>query len=704
MKIISLTIGGFGKLKNQSFTFKELTQILSENSTGKSTLANFIECMFYGIDAKNSSQRDYLPWENALFGGNLTFEANGKTYRVERSFGKRKQQDSFALFSEDGNPSLDFTDKLGEELFGLNKEAFHRVCFFDQSDYNGGQSYLSERLNALMSDSDEFNGFEKTEEKLSKKIRGYQNKLNHGLIPDVKEKIAETDRKIRELAPYKDTFFAYQDKLVSQRERKTQLSLKLAQTEKESEELLKKISSYENEAALKMLDETQAQTRKSLELLEKDFVFDGASEEQTGYYVEKCIALEKKISEYEKEKAAFYPQEQLALPSAEKIKEERLSYEKATAKKTVIPFILSALFFVCGVVCLALAFLKDLKPLLFVGATIIVACVITLSLAFSRQNEIKKLLRRAQDFLGSYGYAGFSASSAFDKIENDSINQLNQREIISKRNAYVCSLKNEIVAENGNIEGFLAAHCKKQGERISLLAEFKSAIIKRNELLNTLEKIKSDKLKYSSNPLLAEEKARYSKLNAVKENLKSEIEECESVLNNAAGELALCQQKTEKYDELTLKKAALKNELDTLEKELYITEKTLLYLQQAKKNLTDGYLEPVKKSLRKYAKTLINLDQVDCDENFKVTFSSSGITREFKNLSLGQRQLINFALRLGLVDALFPQEKPFIIIDDAFCPLDKENLALSSKMIKEISKTIQVIYLIPHSSRSLKNN
>ncbi len=203
---------------------------------------------------------------------------------------------------------------------------------------------------------------------------------------------------------------------------------------------------------------------------------------------------------------------------------------------------------------------------------------------------------------------------------------------------------------------------------------------------------------------MAEEKTRYLKLNAVKENLKSEIEECESVLTNAAGELALCQQKTEKYDELTLKKAALENELDTLEKELSITEKALLYLQQAKKNLTDGYLDPVKKSLRKYAKTLINLDQVNCDENFKVTFSSSGITREFKNLSLGQRQLINFALRLGLVDALFPQEKPFIIIDDAFCPLDKENLALSSKMIKEISKTIQVIYLIPHSSRSLKTN
>lgn len=704
MKIISLTIGGFGKLKNQSFTFKEITQILSENGTGKSTLANFIECMFYGIDAKNSSQRDYLPWENALFGGNLTFEANGKTYRVERSFGKRKQQDTFVLFSEDGQPCSDFTDKLGEELFGLNREAFHRVCFFDQSDYDGGQSYLSERLNALMTDSDEFNGFEKTEEKLSKKIKSYQNKQNHGLIPDVKEKIAETDRHIRELAAYKDAYFVYQDKLVSQRARKTQLNLKLAQTEKESEELLKKISSYENETALKMLDESEAQTRKSLNLLEKDFIFYGATEEQTGYYVEKCISLEKKISEYEKEKTAFYPQEQPLLPSAEKIKEERLNYEKATARKNVTPFILSALFFVCCIVCLALAFLKNIRPILFVGATLALACIITLLLAVKRQGETKKLLQRTQDFLGSYGYAGFSTPSAFDKIENDLRLQVDRLEIISKKKAYLASLKNEIIAENGNIEGFLAAHCKKQGERISLLAELKSAIIKHGELLNTLEKIKSDKLRYSDNPLLAEEKTRYLKLNAAKEELKSEIEECESILTNAASELALCQQKTEKYDELVPVKAALENELETLEKELSITEKALLYLQQAKKNLTDGYLEPVKKSLKKYAKMLINLDQVDCDENFKVTFSSSGITREFKNLSLGQRQLINFALRLGLIDALSPQEKPFIIIDDAFCPLDKENLALSSKMIKEISKTIQVIYLIPHPSRSLKNN
>lgn len=704
MKIISITIGGFGKLKNQSFTFKEITQILSENGKGKSTLANFIECMFYGIDAKNSVQRAYLPWENAVFGGNLTFETNGKIYRIERTFGDKKSRDTFALYFENGLPSFDFTERIGEELFSLDRESFHRVCFFDQSDYEGGQTYISGRLNALITDTDEFDGFEKIEDGLNKKIKSYQNKQNHGLIPDVKEKIADADQGIRTLFPYKDRYFALQDELLSARNKKAELERQLLKTEKENEELLKKISSLESETALNMLNENEAETRRALALLEKDFSLNGLTEIQVDYHIEKCLSLEKKTAEYKQEENSFYPQENINLPSLETIEAEKQNYENAVNAKKTTPFIFPPVCFALALLFCALGAFKRNFFLIGIGSGVAVGGIIWLVSAIKGNKKIKLALARTQDFLGRYGYQGFSPSSAFEKLKTDVENYTVQRTYINERRLYLSSLKQEIIAENDNIERFISAFCKKKGEKITLLAELKNTARKKDELLAQLEKIKADKQRFSLSLEASNLKERYSRLNEIKLSLKGEIESCEQRTNLINNELSVCERNLEKYDELVLRKSTLENELETLEKEKTVAEKTLFYLQKAKENLTNGYLEPVKKSLKKYVETLLGLEETDLDENFKVTFTSGGIRRSFTSLSLGQRQLVNFALRLGLIDALFPEEKPFIIIDDAFCPLDAENLAICSKMIKKLSETVQVIYLTPHPSRSLKNN
>ena len=50
MKLISCYIENFGKLSKKEFKFdKALTVLNEENSFGKTTLANFIVSMFYGL-------------------------------------------------------------------------------------------------------------------------------------------------------------------------------------------------------------------------------------------------------------------------------------------------------------------------------------------------------------------------------------------------------------------------------------------------------------------------------------------------------------------------------------------------------------------------------------------------------------------------------------------------------------------------------
>ena len=98
MRIIELEIIGFGKLSDKKYNFDNITSILQSNGEGKSTLACFIESMFYGIDAKGSTLREYKPWASDFFGGNITISVGDKIYRIERTFGTKKSDDTFKIY------------------------------------------------------------------------------------------------------------------------------------------------------------------------------------------------------------------------------------------------------------------------------------------------------------------------------------------------------------------------------------------------------------------------------------------------------------------------------------------------------------------------------------------------------------------------------------------------------------------------------
>ena len=136
MKLLKCHIENFGKLSNFNYEFNEgLNTIKEENGFGKTTFADFIKAMFYGLEAKRTTKvlidrKKYMPWQGGAFGGNIEFELNGNKYKVERFFGKKEADDVFKLYDLNTNlESTDFSEKLGEEIFKLNKEAYERSTF-----------------------------------------------------------------------------------------------------------------------------------------------------------------------------------------------------------------------------------------------------------------------------------------------------------------------------------------------------------------------------------------------------------------------------------------------------------------------------------------------------------------------------------------------------------------------------------------------
>lgn len=196
MRILRLYIAGFGNMQDQSFQFEHGVNVISRpNGWGKSTLAAFIRSMFYGLGdsrarsvAENPRKR-YAPWQGGSFGGNLEFEADGKCYRIERFFGAKESEDTFALYALDtGKISNDYSECVGEELFGIDADGFTRTVFMDASAHVHGKveknanNSINTKLNHLLEAENDLGNYEQAMEALVKRKRYYKTTGERGEI------------------------------------------------------------------------------------------------------------------------------------------------------------------------------------------------------------------------------------------------------------------------------------------------------------------------------------------------------------------------------------------------------------------------------------------------------------------------------------------------------------------------------------------
>lgn len=85
--------------------------------------------------------------------------------------------------------------------------------------------------------------------------------------------------------------------------------------------------------------------------------------------------------------------------------------------------------------------------------------------------------------------------------------------------------------------------------------------------------------------------------------------------------------------------------------------------------------------------------------DFHVRLERSGAARELGFFSAGQTDLVMLCMRLALVDALFRQEKPVVILDDPFVNLDDTHTRQALELLEELAQDRQILYLVCNSSR-----
>lgn len=151
----------------------------------------------------------------------------------------------------------------------------------------------------------------------------------------------------------------------------------------------------------------------------------------------------------------------------------------------------------------------------------------------------------------------------------------------------------------------------------------------------------------------------------------------------------------------------IENEIENLEQELRemnykynILGKTQMYLSQAKEKFSSHYLKEMTQGFEKYL-NILNSDKLDTNIDIKlnVKIEEYGEKKEIDYLSTGYRDLIGICMRLALIEALFENENPFIILDDPFVNLDEEKIEKAKQVVQELSKKYQVIYFVCHECR-----
>lgn len=256
MRIRKCYIENFGKLHEVKYEFSEGLNVINEqNGWGKSTLANFIKAMFFGLDAsqkrsiEENERKKYFPWQGGNFGGNLEFEAKGKVYEIERFFGKKEKEDTFKLYDKSTNcESYDFSSNIGEELFQIDKQAYERSTYIPQQkiaiEVNDS---LSAKLSNILESENDINSSEQALHKIAEAMKEYKKKGNKGKLSELEEKISHQKRE-REKAKIDETMIeertkkiedlAHQLKLQNERQKENQKKLE-AWSEKEKANLKK---------------------------------------------------------------------------------------------------------------------------------------------------------------------------------------------------------------------------------------------------------------------------------------------------------------------------------------------------------------------------------------------------------------------------------------------------------------------------------
>lgn len=238
--IKELNIKSFGKFKEKRITFSsDFNLLYGLNESGKTTIMNFIEGMFYGFDEGNlrinyNNKREiYRPKDSYVYAGELKIVKDNQTYLLYRDF----ESGGYRILNLSQNKKLEFKksdlNMPGKFFLGVDYDIYKALISNKQSQ-NMSSDNKKKILEKLASNDIDYNfSIKKSIENLENKLKAIGTTRSYTKPYYLtKERVKNLKAKIQEIDRIKKDYFYSFDKL---NEKKKLLSEKENQYEKDKE-------------------------------------------------------------------------------------------------------------------------------------------------------------------------------------------------------------------------------------------------------------------------------------------------------------------------------------------------------------------------------------------------------------------------------------------------------------------------------------
>ena len=762
MKLLRCNVQNFGTLHEAKFDFSDgLTVIKEENGFGKSTLAMFLKAMLYGMpqttkrSIDENDRKKFFPWQGGTFGGSLEFEADGKQYRVERTFSAREKDDTFRLIDVvSGNESRDFSSNLGVELFGVDAESFARSVFVPQVEMSTGMNNdMQTKLTGLLESSDDLGNFDNAKKALEKRMKFYSvSNGARGEIADITREIEEKEAKLNDAVAAEQSIKSLDGELSELKQREEELNKKkddlrnritaasdaaaLAEQAKKRAELREAVKSAEERLAeigkrypsgMPTEQELQRITEKLNELKSvdarlPDYTSDNADRNELEIlkaFFSEGVPTESELSEI-KDSASRLAQIRAKAdairPKTDETEEKPTNSNGKASKWLLIAAVLmlavgaAALVWQTAVgIALLVLGLVGLGAAGFIYLKNMIASGQKPSDDTNTKAEYEALVAEAEGLAVLVG--GFTKRFMPEEAPEKALETVSQKlrdlnrvkDAVAKLDEKIAELKAqkaELLADAGAF--FAAFGVGLGGEYSDRLVQIRRDSDDTQRLTNDVE---SAKQKLAEMPEAPEKEVVAEPLD--RDALLAEEDDVLNKLDGVQSRIVELEKATDQLLARSQERTSLEEQLDGLrDRHIDATQRyevlttTLKLLEEAKTDLSLRYLDRVTGNFKRYLTTL-QMDSEDClvDTDLNVQLDRGGKARERNYFSRGMRDVIDIAMRLALGDALFESGEAVLILDDPFVNLDDERLKKAMERLKKLAEDRQIIYLTCHSSR-----
>ena len=762
MRLLNCQIENFGKLHELSLDFRDgLNVFLRENGFGKSTLAAFIRVMFYGLSGERKAQdsdnerKKYRPWQGGSFGGSLCFALDdGKCYRITRHFGERKGQDQFMLYDAETNlPSKDYSERIGEELFHIDETSFRRTCFIGQQALETGvTSEINARIGNVSEDPEDMNRYAEVLEQLKDEINALSPARRTGAIFKKRLELEQLKSECAGREAEEQKAVEGAAALHKTRETKQHLQAVLENTSRRLVRQSEQQDAIQERMEYDRLCAERADSVKRLLEQERRYLgpaFDALSGEQ------RAQQLQRELRRLQETFRSGLPSE-AEMRSAEKCfgrigwladriaglehpggrrKRRPASQKNAQQTKAFGGLLISMLLILSGVYCLL-----RFRPDIVYGIVLLGIAAIVLFMSIGR--FVNSTGMRGYDQEREAAMQGMRAESArLDQELNRFLSRFYPEMDYSAVSDDFTAAEDED-AGSGDID-------RRHPNRASLLRRLGSDMLaysrltdirtlaielaQRQQAQDAFEQ-SHDMQRLSTIERPAEAAESLAALSEQLHTQRAQLEEIDTRIRQLSVEQEASERNLAALYEKERRAQQALEDLAAMEQRHHLLTLVRDHLTKARNDFTKQYMDPMMDAFTKYYRILANasdealattpggtasgtasprdaaagagtIDSMQrgipfrMDADFNVHLLAEGEERNTELLSAGYRNLVELARRMAFIEAMYEDEKPFILLDDPFINLDPSKVEGGMRFLEAIARDHQVIYFTCHESR-----